>query len=238
LAGFADRGFQGVPARSWGYANNPVQVVNWNDFNSIDAQAPPPPNLNWATAPTSSIHERSAPFASRFGALGQPVTNWSNVPSYRGPSDPWAPGPAVANITVNPSRSNPGTFAQPATAQSYGLPAATYPGASPSTIDWQAIADSGISSMISNTRGTVSPELMAYEQSRFIPQQHTAADGYQSWWSPGQGFVDPQALADNATRYNTPYQQTSTDGFTSWVHPQRGNISADDPEVLALLRRG
>jgi hypothetical protein len=237
-----------------GHNNNPGQSnpngpPDWQGPNQTAQVADPfgfgprgtfEPDLSWATTPPMSFHERGAPFASRFGALGQPVSDWSNTPSYRGPTNPWAPGPAVAAITVNPSFSNPGTYEQslpgqatPTAAQTYGLPSATHPGASPQELDWNAIAQSGISQMFSNRAGFVSPEAIAADQARSIPQQTTMANGEQQWMTDRSGFVDPSAMEYNAAQ-SRPYQISPG----QWFSDTQGWLSADNPDVLALLRRG
>jgi hypothetical protein len=233
--GIDEVGFENIDWGSYGPSSPGVDVVDWEDYNSIDAQAP---NMSYSPGFAS----RDTPgFRS---ALEFPVSDWSTTPTDQ--SRGWGlPGPAVAAITVNPSQSpgSPGSFehapsyANPTQGQSFGLPAANYPGAGVSEIDWGAAAQAGLGNVVHNTFGNISAESLAQRQAQNIPYTHTSTDGYQSLMHPTRGSLAPELLSYEQQQ-RTPYQQTSTDGFTSWVHPQRGNISADDPEVLALLRRG
>jgi hypothetical protein len=220
------------PTGDFGRGGPSVDVVGWNDFNAIDRAAPPNADLSWATSPAESFHERSSPFAGRFGAIGQQVSDWSNTP-FGQPSQGWGYGPPIAGITVNPSQSNPGTFDQampgqatPATAN-FGLPAATHPGARAGEIDWAAVSNAGLNSISSNTRANVSPEMLAYDQARSIPQQISPTD----WFSEARGNVSPELLEMEAAQ-SRPYQMP-----WGWMSNTRGNLSEDDPEVQAVIAR-
>jgi hypothetical protein len=221
------------PNGDFGRSSPSVDVVGWNDFNSIDRGAPPNADLSWATSPAESFHERSSPFAGRFGAVGQQVSDWSNTP-FGQPSHGWGLGPSIAAITVNPSQSNPGTFDQampgqatPATAN-FGLPAATHPGARAGEIDWAAVSNAGLNSISSNSRANVSPEMLAMDQARHIPQ----SNGAGGWMTDTRGNVGLDLLQMEADHY-TPYQWAPG----QWISNTRGNLSEDDPEVQAVIAR-
>jgi hypothetical protein len=87
--------------------------------------------------------------------------------------------------------------------------------------------------MFSNRAGFVSPEAIAADQARSIPQQTTMANGEQQWMTDRSGFVDPSAMEYNAAQ-SRPYQISPG----QWFSDTQGWLSADNPDVLALLRRG
>jgi hypothetical protein len=253
---FADRG-----APVWGLRSNPqpsfvgpnVDVVNWNDFNSIDAQAPGSVASNFAL--------RGDSFADRFGAapgwasplsdpsrgLPQQLFNdrFAGLPG-RGLS-PWAPGPSIGQVAVTPSQTNPGMLSQSAPGQAtpgqssptqaFGLPAATHPGWGSTELDWNAIAGSGIDSMISDRAGTISPETLAIQQSQHIPQWAEAYGPQAGYWHNNRGAISPELLEIEAERNRPQYIQAygPTPGY--WAD-ERGAISDQDPEVLAMIARG
>lgn len=248
---FADRG-----APVWGFSNNPrpgVEIVSPDQFNRIDAQAPGSIATNFAL--------RGDAFADRFGGPQGPAQGFAspfNEPSRGLPQQlfddrfvglpgrglsPWAPGPSIGQVAVSPSQSTPGAFSHaPGTppgatpTQAFGLPAAAHPGFGPQELDWNAIAGSGIESMLSNTRGFVSPEGIANQQAQHVPQPMTMAGGQPAWFSQAQGFVDPGQLEADAA-YNRPYQMARPDGTQHWFSNQRGFIGDDDPDVQAMIAR-
>jgi hypothetical protein len=252
---FADRG-----APVWGLRSNPqpsfvgpnVDIVNWNDFNAIDAQAPGSVANNFAV--------RGDSFADRFGGQQAPAPGWASPfsdPSRGLPQQlfddrfaglpgkglsPWAPGPSIGQIAVTPSQANPGGYSQATPGQStpteaFGLPAATHPGWSSTELDWNAIAGSGIDSMISDRAGTISPETLAIQQSQYIPQWAEAYGPTPGYWHNNRGAIDPAMLEIEAAQNRPQYIQAygPTPGY--WAD-ERGAISDQDPEVLAMIARG
>ena len=81
--------------------------------------------------------------------------------------------------------------------------------------------------MFSQTRGNVSPEAMAYDQARHIPQ----SNGAGGWMTETRGNVSPELLQMEAA-HSAPYQQP-----WGWMSDTRGNLSEDDPEVQAVIAR-
>jgi hypothetical protein len=217
--GFDDRG-----ANVWGSppAMSSHGITSFPGLASRGA-----PDLSWATTP-QAMDPRGV------GVTSYAPSDWFGTPTDQ--SRGWAPGPPIASITVNPSQSNPGHYEQapsipgqaaPTTGLSYGLPAATHPGARAGEVDFGAIAGSGIDTLFSNTRGNVSPEALAYDQARNIPQQI----GPNDWFSEARGNIRPELLQMEAD-HNTPYQMP-----WGWMSNTRGNLSEDDPEVQAVMAR-
>jgi hypothetical protein len=240
--GFADAwGAQGL-----GYNTNPSGPVGLNDWQGPNQVAQAHDPFGFGARGTFGL-EPGMSYSPAYAPSYSPPTSqsvWAN-PGVNGLMfDPnavqqqqWAPGPPIASITVNPSQSNPGHYEQappgatptagPSTGLSYGLPAATHPGARAGELDFGAIAGSGIDSLFSNTRGNVSPEALAYDQARHIPQQISPTD----WFSEARGNVSPELLEMEAAQ-SRPYQMP-----WGWMSNTRGNLSEDDPEVQAVMAR-
>jgi hypothetical protein len=204
---------------------------------------------------------RGDAFADRFGAAPGWASPFSN-PSRGLPQQlfddrftglpgkglsPWAPGPSIGQVAVTPSQTNPGmisqsapgqaTPGQSAPTQAFGLPAATHPGWGSTELDWNAIAGSGIDSMISDRAGTISPETLAIQQSQHIPQWAEAYGPTPGYWHNNRGAIDPAMLEIEAAQNRPQYIQAygPTPGY--WAD-ERGAISDQDPEVLAMIARG
>jgi hypothetical protein len=235
--GFGPNGTFGQPGQSfadtWGQmglgynnptASNPgVDVVGWDQYNSIDAQAPA---MSYGPAYAS----RDTPgFRS---AMDFPVSDWSNAPSL---GWGWSPGQSIGQIEV--SRGPDGQVGQvtPGTPQgsmptsSYGLPAAMYPGARAGEIDFAAISNSGIDTLFSNTRGNVSPAALAAEQARHIPRPN----GSGGWMTDTRGNISLDLYDPNETVPGDPYEWAPG----QWISDTRGNLSPDDSAVQAVMAR-
>jgi hypothetical protein len=66
------------------------------------------------------------------------------------------------------------------------------------TIPFVHTSTDGYQSLMHPTRGSVAPELLAYEQQQNTPYQQTSTDGFTSWVHPQRGFIgedDPEVQA-------------------------------------------
>jgi hypothetical protein len=240
---FATRGPSG-----WGFASNPQPSVAaptfMGRFGAINDGTHAIGAANFANPGTnqSPVPAWVSPFSEPSRGLPQQLFDdrFTGLPG-KGLS-PWAPGPAIGQIAVTPSQTNQGSHSQAAPGQSaptqaFGLPAAMHPGWTAGELDWNAIAGSGIDSMISDRAGTVSPETLAIQQSQYIPQWAEAYGPTPGYWHNNRGAIDPAMLEIEAAQNRPQYIQAygPTPGY--WAD-ERGAISDQDPEVLAMIARG
>jgi hypothetical protein len=245
---FADRG-----APVWGLRSNPqpsaAAPTFMGRFGAINDGTHAIGAANFANPGTnqSPVPAWVSPFSEPSRGLPQQLFDdrFTGLPG-KGLS-PWAPGPAIGVVQVEPSQTNPGRISQAAPShlaparstptEAFGLPAAMHPGWGSTELDWNAIAGSGIDSMISSRAGTVSPEILAIQQSQHIPQWAEAYGPTPGYWHNNRGAIDPAMLEIEAAQNRPQYIQAygPTPGY--WAD-ERGAISDQDPEVLAMIARG